>query len=73
MSDGSASLMRRRSVSGGSVRVDVEVRDLGQRVDAGVGPAGAVELELARAGRLAHGASISPCIVRAFFWICQPL
>jgi hypothetical protein len=51
-------------------RVQLEVRDLGQRMDAGVGPARAGELEIA-ASRMAR--SISPWTVRAFFWICQPL
>jgi hypothetical protein len=36
--------------------VNVEVGDLGEGVDAGVGPAGAVEFEFSRAGSLANGA-----------------
>ena len=48
MSAGSASLIVRRRLSGGRRGPHVEVRDLGERVDAGVGTAGAVELEVAR-------------------------
>ena len=43
-------------------------------MNAGVGAPGALELERSLAGRPSPMArSISPCTVRAFFWICQPL
>ena len=56
MSAGSSSLSRARSDSGGSARADVEVRDLGERVHAGIGPARAVELEVAPPGDRPDGA-----------------
>ena len=68
MSAGSSSFMRRSRRAGGDVRADVEVRHLRERVDAGVGAAGAVQLELAHPGRVTRTArSISPATVRAFF------
>src|SRR5262245_21229159 len=36
-------------------RDDVEMRDLGERMDAGVGPAGAVDLKLFLTGHMANG------------------
>ena len=74
MSAGSSSLMLRRSGSRRERRVDVQVRHLRERVHAGVGAAGSVQLELAsRPSPSRTARSISPCTVRAFFWICQPL
>ena len=54
-------------------RADVEMRHLCERVHARVGAPGAVELEVLPSGHVRTAASISPCTVRAFFWICQPL
>ena len=51
MSAGSSSLRARRRVSGGVPRLEVEVRHLVQGVDAGVGAARAVALEVAAARR----------------------
>ena len=56
MSAGSSSLRRRLSGSGARSGVELEVRDLRERVDAGVGPARAVELELPAPCDLADGA-----------------
>ena len=56
MSEGSASLMRRRSSSGGIGGVDVEMRDLRQRMHAGVGPAGSIQLEVRDTRRLMYRA-----------------
>ena len=74
MSAGSSSLRRRRERLRSQSRVEFEVRDLCEGVDAGVGPARPVELRSSRrpaTSRMAR--SIPPCTVRAFFWICQPL
>ena len=73
MSAGSASLIAPSQAFGRQGGPHVEVRDLGEGVDAGVGPARAVQLEVARAGGFETARSISPWTVRAFFWICQPL
>ena len=72
MSAGSSSLMRRRSVSGGSRRRRIEVRHLAERVHAGVGAARALDLDGAP-GASAIARCSSPWTVRAFCWICQPL
>ena len=56
MSAGSSSLMRPAQRLGCQAGVDVEVRDLRQRVDAGVGAARPVQLEVRAAGRLADRA-----------------
>ena len=50
---------------------ELEVRDLRERVHAGVGASGAVEFKWRAAPR--DGLLSSPCTVRVFFWICQPL
>jgi hypothetical protein len=50
-----------------------QVRDLRERVNPGIGPAGAVRSNSRR--RVASRTRLIdfPATVRAFFWICQPL
>ena len=55
MSEGRPSLTRRHSSSVGQGGCDVQVGNLGQRMDAGVGAARAVDLESFDAGSLANG------------------
>ena len=56
MSAGSSSFSRAAQRLGRQARADVEVRDLAERVDAGVGAARSVQLEVLPAGDGAHGA-----------------
>ena len=56
MSAGSSSLIAGAATRARSVVYDIEVRDLGQRVDAGVGAARSVQLEFLAPGRRADGA-----------------
>ena len=50
MSAGSSSLILRRSVSGRQRRADIEMRHLAERMHAGVGAPGSVQLEILAAG-----------------------
>ena len=52
---------------------DIEMGDLRERVDAGIGPPRSVQLEIHPRVTVRTARSISPCTVLAFFWICQPL
>ena len=73
MSDGSASLIRRRSVSGGSVVWMSRWATWASACTPGVGPPRAVQLEVGASVASRMARSISPWMVLAFFWICQPL
>ena len=64
MSAGSSSLIFRRSSFGRERRVEVEVRDLRERVHAGVGAAGPVQLEL-RATRRRRDRAVDLALHRA--------
>ena len=50
---------------------DIAMRDLRQRMHAGIGAARAMDAHVLAADRLT-AASSAPCTVGALSWICQP-
>ena len=60
-----------RTVSASQSLIKIDMRDLAQRMDAGIGPAGAVH-EHHLAAERETAASSAPCTVGPFCWICQP-